>query len=189
MSSGPPVELTFRILLVCTANICRSPLAERLLAAELTGRDVEFKVTSAGTHGYEGQPMDSLAARELSRLASSNSADFRSRPLTDRLTQESDLILTATRAHRAFVLERVPQALRRTFTLLEFAELVTVVRHRLPEVTELHELVRGVAAARGEATLDDYDIADPYRQSAECHRTVAAVVSAAVGTVAHGLTP
>ena len=43
-----------KILFVCTGNICRSPSAEAVLRASLTsqGREQEFLIDSAGTHGY-----------------------------------------------------------------------------------------------------------------------------------------
>ena len=67
------------ILFVCTANICRSPMAEQLLLTVL-GDDADaarYRVTSAGTHGYNGQEMDPLAAAELHRLGG-DATNFRS---------------------------------------------------------------------------------------------------------------
>jgi protein-tyrosine phosphatase len=57
----------YRIIAVCTGNICRSPMAELMLAEEfraefLTG----VVVDSAGTTAYEaGRPIDPRAARKL----------------------------------------------------------------------------------------------------------------------------
>ena len=44
------IHVTF----VCTGNICRSPMAERILAAHVAraGLDDRVRVSSAGTHGY-----------------------------------------------------------------------------------------------------------------------------------------
>lgn len=63
----------FRILFVCTANICRSPMAEHLLRGSLaalldTGGAFRFEVSSAGIRGWDGEPMDPAAAAELRRL-------------------------------------------------------------------------------------------------------------------------
>jgi protein-tyrosine phosphatase len=55
-----------RLLFVCSGNICRSPLAEAIFRrqAERAGRDSDFELDSAGTHGYhEGEPADARARR------------------------------------------------------------------------------------------------------------------------------
>lgn len=191
----------FKILVVCTGNICRSPMAECLLRDALDHRvrlnpsievasaeRTSIEVASAGTHGYDNAPMDPNAAEQLRRLGGDPS-EFRSRPLTDQLSEQADLILTATRRHRSFVLERVPQALRQTFTLLEFADAIAIVRRDQPEVSDLPEIVRLAAAARSRVGLQDYDIADPYGAPPDAHRLVADVIQAAVTSIAEGLRP
>ena len=77
--------MVFSILYVCTGNICRSPLAERLLTmrldAALGQRSSVFGVTSAGTHGWDGSEMDPAAASQLIRLGG-DPAGFTGRQLT-----------------------------------------------------------------------------------------------------------
>src|SRR5438128_596932 len=62
----------FRWLMVCTGNICRSPMAERLAVAGIAqrlGADASrFEVTSAGTFGLEGNEMEPFAAQVLGDL-------------------------------------------------------------------------------------------------------------------------
>ena len=56
----------YRVIAVCTGNICRSPMAELMLAAALEREGLEglVAVDSAGTTGYEaGRPIDPRAAR------------------------------------------------------------------------------------------------------------------------------
>ncbi|NUT70347.1 low molecular weight protein-tyrosine-phosphatase [Pseudarthrobacter sp. C4D7] len=58
----------YRVITVCTGNICRSPMAELMLQAALEreGLDGLVEVDSAGTTGYEaGRPIDPRAARRL----------------------------------------------------------------------------------------------------------------------------
>lgn len=187
---------TFTTLTVCTANICRSPMAEYLLRGELDRQArlnegfaaTPIEVASARTHGFRIAPMDPPAADQLRRLGGDPS-NFRSRPLTDRLCEQADLILTATRQHRSFVLERVPRALWRTFTLQEFASAVAVVRRDQPMASDLSEVVRLAAAARGRVELDDYDIADPYSGPPEAHLLAAGTIQAAAVAIATGLIP
>ncbi len=63
-SRQPPAPETFRVLLVCMGNICRSPMAEGVLRQRLAARQLALpvEVDSAGTHGYhEGAPPDPRA--------------------------------------------------------------------------------------------------------------------------------
>ncbi|MCW2770998.1 MAG: low molecular weight phosphatase family protein [Aeromicrobium sp.] len=168
----------FAILTVCTANICRSPLMEFLLRAQLDA--TRFEVASAGVRGWDRQPMDTMARMELLRLG--HSADsFRSHAIDSYLVDSADLILTATRAHRSDVLAVNPQALRRTFTLIEFAALTGLV-----EATTPRELV-AQAALRRSLAPSDADIGDPYRRGPDVHRAVADQIAAGVGTISSRL--
>ncbi|KRC66051.1 hypothetical protein ASE12_15580 [Aeromicrobium sp. Root236] len=168
----------FAILAVCTANICRSPIMEALLRAQLD--DEEFEVASAGTQGWDLQPMDGMAAMELMRLGHSNT-NFRSHAIDTYLVDSADLILTATRSHRSAVLEITPAALRRTFTLLEFAALCDIVDGDDPRA-----LVADASRQRSKAP-SDIDIGDPYRRSPEVHRHTADQIDAAVRTISERL--
>jgi len=93
------------VVLVCTGNTCRSPLAEALLRQALAARGVvDVEVSSAGTGAWEGAPASEgayLVALELGLDLSSH----RARLLTSEVIAESDLILTMARHHRARVLE------------------------------------------------------------------------------------
>jgi protein-tyrosine phosphatase len=168
----------FAILAVCTANICRSPMIEALLRARLD--ETRFEVASAGVRGWDRKPMDATAQQELARLGHSGET-FRSHPIAPYLIDSADLILTATRAHRSDVLAMRPQALRRTFTLVELAALAGLV-----EATEPRELVAQAALRRSLAPADT-DIADPYRRGPEVHRAVADQIAESVRTLADRL--
>ena len=182
----------FRILMVCTANICRSPLAEHLLRRALESRGErlhapEFVVRSAGTHGWDGSEMDAAAAEQLRRLGG-DPTGFLARTLDPGDCEEADLVLTATLPHRAAVLQQVPQALKRTFTLLEFAHLVAHVDEVRQAAGDPHGLVTRAATARGAAQLETYDVVDPYGAAPDVHRETADLVREAVRTIAAALT-
>jgi protein-tyrosine phosphatase len=171
----------FRILLVCTGNICRSPLAERLLRVGLTAglgpaAADSYHVSSAGTRAWEGSPMDRTAARELRRLGG-DPAGFRSRQLVAAHVEAADLVLTATVAHRSVVLAEAPEALRRTFTIRELAGLAAA----LTPDSDLARLVAQAAASRGAVPIDDLDVIDPYGAPAHVHRDVADQLSTTIG--------
>jgi len=83
----------YRIITVCTGNICRSPMAERMLqrAADRAGLDVV--VDSAGTSGWElGNPIDPRAVARLDAVGIS-SAGHSARQFQSAWFADRDLIL------------------------------------------------------------------------------------------------
>lgn len=116
-----------RILVVCTANVCRSPFAERLLRARLGGSLFPgLVVLSAGTNAALGHDGCRAADRMLSRLgADPAAAPHRPGPLTRELIDQAHLVLTADRAHRSVVAALAPDARSRTFTLREACALAS----------------------------------------------------------------
>src|SRR5664279_1177383 len=156
-------ERPFRILLVCEANVCRSPMAEYLLRESLADKGADthaFELSSAGIHADDGAEMDPRTVEQLVRLNLSPNG-FRSHTLTDEDLDDADLILTATRAQRSMLLERMPTALRRSFTMLEFAQTAQHVLRRWPDIRAPKDVVRLTAAARGSVAVPEYDVPDP----------------------------
>ena len=168
------------MLFVCIGNICRSPLGEALLRDALPAEG--FDVSSAGVRAVVGSAMSPDAARELAARGG-DAGDFRARQLTEEMVEESDLVLTATRELRSRVLEDSPGALRRTFTVREFAALLDQV-----DDEDLHEMVAEAAAKRSRVVIDDFNIADPYGQGNEAHAIAAEQMDKAVQRIARGLT-
>lgn len=117
---------TFRILMVCTGNICRSPLAEQLLRAQSHAAGLPISVSSAGTGAMVGRPMTPQAA-ELSAHYGALFTDHAPTQLTEAVIANADLILTATREHRAAVVSMYPKSIRSTFTLTQFARLASTL--------------------------------------------------------------
>ena len=169
----------FRVLFVCVGNVCRSPLGERLLAQRLAGHDVE--VGSAGIAAMVGSPIAPEAAAQLE--AYGGSADgFAARQLTSDLVRDADLVLTATRELRSQVLSEAPAALRRTFTVLEFAALLDQIDPAPPA-----ELVAEAASARSLLGPVELDIPDPFRRGEQAHARAAALMVPAVERIAAAL--
>lgn len=172
----------FTVLVVCIGNVCRSPLAERLLRERLREQLGELSeavvVESAGTRALAGRPMDAMAAQELGRLGLTNE-DFRARQLTERMANDAGLVLTATKELRSRVLEDAPGALRRAFTITEFAALVEGVSADSPR-----ELVADAAQRRSLAQVEDYDVPDPIGAGPDVHRKAADLVDASVTPIA-----
>lgn len=164
-----------KVLFVCTANICRSAYAH-VRAESLLG-DASVVVTSAGTWGFDASPMDAeMAAQAVAR--GTDPSAFRSQRITPALVRDADLILTMAREHRAFILEDWPGAVKRTYTLGQFAAALDAVDPTL-RGAELIPAVRATRVAASEAT----DVKDPYRRGTEAAQACAATIDAALQKV------
>jgi protein-tyrosine phosphatase len=174
-------------------------LARELLGQRLGGDEPGVPVSSAGTHAVPGYPMHPHAAR-LTAERGTDPGTFRSRPLHAEQLRAAGLILTATRAQRSACVALAPTALRRTFTLRQFARLATAAIDRgcpVPD-SQRHPAARldaaVSAAGRARAGLqpparpDEDDLTDPVGQPiAEFRRCVHEIERAlrpAVGLIA-----
>ena len=107
------------VLLVCTGNICRSPLAEAILLRELRERGVEhIEAVSAGTGAWDGAPA-SEGAYLIGLEHGLDLSGHRARLLTRDRVQNAELVLTMARHHRARVHELGGEG--RTHVLGEYA--------------------------------------------------------------------
>lgn len=174
------------ILFVCTGNICRSPAAERLISG--LGNS-QITVSSAGTRAMVGAPI-SAPMVPLLISAGADPVHFRARQLTESLLRSSTLVLGMTRAHRAEAVGMWPATVRRAFTLLEFARLLTSVdltHLRGRSVAERLEASVPLAVAQRtpvhSAQPADNDIADPFRQSDREYERAFSQILEAVRTV------
>ena len=196
---------SFRILHVSTGNVCRSPITERLTRHALVGRLGDplvrgLIVESAGTWGHEGAPMESHAETVLTEFGA-DASGFTGRELLDEHVIMADLVLTATRDHRAQVISMGHSAGLRTFTLKEFTRLVRAIDPAtLPPLDEgvvmrARALVRAAAALRGwllAPTAEADEVYDPYGAplpffrsiGEEIHQSLDPVVTALTGVSA-----
>ena len=182
---------TFRVLVVCVGNVCRSPLAERVLRMRfselLPDTEAAFEVESAGVAAMVGSPMNELAAAELRRLGGDPDG-FVSRDLDESIVAGADLVLTATRQLRSRLLEDAPRALRRTFTLTELATLVAPEALDGGTPPDAASLVKQAASLRGAVAVEEYDVGDPMGQSEDVHRVVAELIERSCTVIARALT-
>ncbi len=191
----------FRLLFVCTGNICRSPVAEILmrdaLRGRLGGRDAgAFRVSSAGVQAVVGHGVHPDSRAELApwNLHGAHSAGFVARQLQSTMIQESDLVLGATARHRSAVVQHCPAALPLVFGLREFARLVSAVDPTdLPThpVARAHALVELARMHRGLVPADpaDDDIPDPIGQSRDAHHQATRLTHAAVVAIVDAVAP
>src|SRR5436190_13969574 len=113
-----------QVLLVCTGNICRSPMAEGFLRGLFRQRNAnDISVASAGTSAWDGSP----ATPEAIAAAAEREADIsahRASRVTSRHVERADLVLGMSSDHRDRVLQLSPRAAARSFTLKELVELL-----------------------------------------------------------------
>lgn len=173
------------ILLVCTANRARSPMAELMLAERFAADGTPIEVRSAGTRAHEGEQVTRQTLQVLESRGI-EATGFRSRPLSAELVTWADVVLCAERAHRADVVRLLPRAHRKTFTMAQAARLLTVAdAHRVDSAATLAETL---AAARGVVPQsDEDDIADPAGGTAADYERAADRIAAAVRAIGSAL--
>lgn len=163
------------ILVVCSGNICRSPIAEGLLRRAMErrpGHDVP-SIRSAGTIAMEGTP----ATPEAIAAARDRGVDIkthRARRLTDAMIGEADLLVCMAAEHREEIDERVPAAGDRTFTLKELTRLLELDA----SPGDLPGRVAAAARARAggavtETDRFDEDVVDPLGMPLETYLAIA----------------
>jgi protein-tyrosine phosphatase len=195
----------FTVLHVCMGNICRSPMAERLLALAVRERLTRLSVDpaladellhshSAGTGGWHaGEEMNPPAARQV-RARGGDTTGFLARKLRSDQIDAADLVLTATADQQEYVVVLRPDAAARTFVLGEFGRLLAGVDvSALPPAEPTPEAVfaRGVAlteavnaARRGASPLATDDLDDPWGRGDQCFSRVADEIEETVNPLA-----
>jgi protein-tyrosine phosphatase len=164
------------ILVVCTGNVCRSPIAEGFLRAALTrrmGADAPA-VSSAGTAGWDG----SAAMAESVQAARERGVEIGAhvaRRLEASHLQDADLIVTMAAEHRDAVAGWAPETADRVFTLKELVRLVESMAPVTPS-TDIRSRVAAAAERRRKGfvgnPLDD-DVVDPLGMPLDSYRAIA----------------
>ncbi len=104
------------VIVVCTGNICRSPMGEKLLQHALAAEPEplrSLKVVSAGVSAPRGQPATDNSVAALKKVGLDLSA-HRSQPLTQSLLDQALAVFCMTESHRSMIelnFERVPKSL------------------------------------------------------------------------------
>ena len=111
-----------RVLVICTANICRSPVGEAVLRERLQRRGLEgWEVSSAGTWAYPGQS----AAEFSTLLMAEQGLDIEghaSRIVGDELLEEHDLALCMENGHVEALRAEFPEHRAKIYLLTEMSD-------------------------------------------------------------------
>jgi protein-tyrosine phosphatase len=165
------------LLILCTANRCRSPMAEAFLADRLASARIGASVTSAGMLGPGvAAPSEAVAALATYGLDISG---HRSRHLEAADVESADLIVAMARSHVRDAVVMVPTAWQRTFTLKELVRRADEAGPR-PAGERLATWLARVGEGRVQTSLlgDDEidDVVDPLGGTLEDFLTTAALL-------------
>lgn len=154
----------YRIITVCTGNICRSPMAEFMVAAAADGAGMDVEVDSAGTSAWEvGNPIDPRAATTLKHHGIA-AANHSARTFNPAWFAERDLILALDTDHYDTL-----QALAST-----------------PEAAAKVRMLRSFDPAAANASRDEQGIYDPWFGDVKDFQVSWELISAAIpGILAH----
>ena len=103
----------FVLVFVCTGNICRSPMAEGIMKdivldeVDQLHRVIPILISSAGTHAVTGSPASRYAV-EVSKEHGISLNFHRSKPITEPIVRNADLILTMEKNHTDFIKRNWP---------------------------------------------------------------------------------
>jgi protein-tyrosine phosphatase len=185
---GPVGTATFRILVVCAGNLCRSPSAELLLRPRLAPYGID--VGSAGVIAPDGEGVHPWTAAALAELGVDTSS-HRARHLLPRHLADADLVLMASRQLRAEAVRVHPPVVVRSWTLREFVRLaeaaypsVSTAQAGVPRLLALRDTATTLRGTLPRLAPEEDDIGDPITGGEADHRATVLQVAGLVDRLA-----
>lgn len=146
----------YTVLMVCTGNTCRSPMAEgigrdliaRHLGVDKAGLvDAGIRVKSAGVYAYGGSPATAEAVRAVAGMGI-DIGDHNATALTRELVDTADVIYCMTAGHREAVLELSPAAAAKTHRVDPDADVIDPIGSDDAVYRQTAEAIRSALARR-----------------------------------------
>jgi protein-tyrosine phosphatase len=107
------------VLFVCTANVCRSPMAAAIFNALAEDRHLHFRAQSAGVAALENEPMAPNARAVLEEVGIP-AGDHRARQINESMLREADVVLTLSPQHMAQLRKHYGNLSHKVHTLPEY---------------------------------------------------------------------
>lgn len=189
----------FSVLVVCTANQCRSPMAEFLFRTALYERGLGWQVSSAGTSALPGLDMHPHARKLLERRGT-EIGEWYTTPVDKHGLASADLVLTMTRQQRSLLthIYRTPRT--KIIPILGFARLLPDRPRRGPALSasadsgpagagstatavEPQKLVVAAADLAETPMFPTDDLADPVGQPYRRFKACADVLEHAINSI------
>jgi protein-tyrosine phosphatase len=172
--TGPDGRIR-HVLVVCSANQCRSPMGAALLRRELQRRDPEVVVASAGVLARDGSPATAGTVK-AARDFGVDLHGHRSVAATRDVIAATDLVLGMERMHVREVVVLDPRAFARSFTLKELVRRGEERGSRQPGESQAQWIAAVHQGRRPTALLGsapDDDVADPTNNLSVDHEAMA----------------
>jgi protein-tyrosine phosphatase len=166
------------VLVLCTANVCRSPMAQALLTDRLGALGRAVTVRSGGMLG-DGDPPRPEAITAMAGYGL-DIAWHRSRRVTADDLERADLTLAVARENLRYAVVTAPAVWPRAFTICELVRRGQAIGRRLPEESLADWLARVHAGRERAALLGDSsedDVADPTGGPQRGYTGTAAILS------------
>lgn len=109
-----------KILIVCTGNTCRSPMAEGIFTSLIKENNLDIEISSAGTYAFDGDSVTNHAEKALKKIGIDIS-NHKSTLAHSYLIEKVDLILTMTTSHKETIIRKFPESKDKVFSLYEYA--------------------------------------------------------------------
>jgi protein-tyrosine-phosphatase len=111
------------VMAVCTANRCRSPMAEGILKKEFDRAGLgHIRVSSAGTMGWDGEPPSRQSVQVLADIGI-DIREHKSSALTEETVEDAGLILVMEKTHIREILKQYPGAREKTILMGTFLNM------------------------------------------------------------------
>jgi len=151
------------VLMICTGNLCRSPMAEGFLRTRLVqeGLADRIQVRSSGTHGIDGSPASAYAIVALHQMGI-DIQGHRARTVTQQAIDDADLLLAMTHDHISFIEHHFRRTEGKLYLLSEMID-------------------------------HDFDVDDPYggteTEYAQCAHQLSSIIERGFQSILHLLPP